>query len=75
MTKGMLPSAQDAPGQNPEPEPASAAPMTMAIWVHDGPVCVTVVDLPSPHVSSGVCCCPACHASCGDPAELYFGGD
>ena len=75
MTEGKLPPAQDAPGEELEPGPSPGPPTTTVIWVHDGPVCVTVVDLPPPHVSSGVCCCPACHAASADPAALYFRGD
>jgi hypothetical protein len=70
MKKGNLPPAQDTPDEDPQPDPA--APMTMVIWVHDGPVCVTVVDLPAPHASSGICRCAACHAHDPDRAMRYF---
>jgi hypothetical protein len=70
MTKGMLPPGQEAPEETPLPEPA--APTTMVIWVHDGPVCVTVVDQPLPHVPSGVCRCAACLAHDPDRAVRFF---
>jgi hypothetical protein len=69
MTKGKLPPAQDAPDQDPAPGPA--APTTMVIWVHDGPVCVTIIDAPPPHVSSGICRCPACQAHDPDRAVRF----
>jgi hypothetical protein len=70
MTKEMMPPAQDAPAGDPPPaaEPAT----TQVIWVHDGPVCVTVVDLPAPHASSGICRCPACLAHHPDRAVRFF---
>jgi hypothetical protein len=65
----MHPPTQDAPADDP---PAPAPPMPMVIWVHDGPVCVTIVDAPVPHVSSGVCRCAACHGHDPDLAVRYF---
>jgi hypothetical protein len=72
MTKGTLPPAQDAPDEKP-PAPAELGPpLTTVIWVHDGPVCVTVVDLPPPHASSGICRCAACHARDPDRAVCFY---
>jgi hypothetical protein len=42
------------------PPPVQPGPTQALIWVHDGPVCVTIVDLPAAHVPRGVCQCPAC---------------
>jgi hypothetical protein len=47
------------------------APTTTVIWIHDGPVCVTVVDPPAPHASSGICRCPACRAHDPDVAVSF----
>jgi hypothetical protein len=69
MTAGKPPTAQDAPADEPPPTGGAA---TMAIWVYDGPVCVAVVDLPPPHVSSGICRCEACLAHDPDRAVRYF---
>lgn len=68
MTKGMLPSDEDAPAERP---PAPAEPTPMVIWIHDGPVCVTIVDAP-PHVPCGVCGCAACRAHVPDHSVRYY---
>lgn len=53
--------------------PDSAAPTTMVVWVHDGPVCVRCADLPAPFPPNGVCRCPACHGAwSADLADNYF---
>ena len=62
---GKLPLGQ-APDAAPE-EPSTP----VVIWVHDGPVCVTIVDPPAPHTSSGICRCAACHAHDPDRAVRY----
>jgi hypothetical protein len=69
-TKEMMPPVQDAPGA--DPPAAAGAGTTQVIWVHDGPVCVSVVDLPAPHVSSGICRCPACLAHDPDRAVRFL---
>ena len=52
----------------PDEVPAElATTLPVVIWVHDGPVCVTVVNLPAPHAPRGVCRCPVCRAH--DPEE------
>ena len=56
MTKGI--SAPEEPADSKSPAPR--AHTQTVIWVHDGPVCVTVVDLPPPHAIGGVCRCAAC---------------
>ena len=70
MTKGMIPPAQDAPDEAPQPD--GTVPTTMVVWVHDGPVCVTVVDHPAQHVSNSLCRCPACLAHDPDRAVRYY---
>lgn len=70
MTKGMPPPAPDAPEQDPGPGPA--VPTTVVVWIHDGPVCVTVVDLPPPHVGGGACNCAACSAHEPERAIRWF---
>ena len=40
-----------------------AAQMPLAVWVHDGLVCVTIVDLPRYAAHDGTCRCGGCHAS------------
>jgi hypothetical protein len=57
MTKQQVPPVPEA-AQSPTDE--ASAVLQAVIWVHDGPVCVAVVDLPRPHVASGVCRCEAC---------------
>ena len=51
----------EAVADDPAPE-AVAPPRPMAVCVHTGPVCVTIIDWtpPSPP-ASGVCRCGACH--------------
>lgn len=72
MTKGMLPPEQDAPDSDPPaPAPGPAMPMPMVIWVHDGPVCVSIVDT-EPHVPCGACQCAACRAHDPDRAVRYY---
>jgi hypothetical protein len=69
MTKGISAPEESADSQPPTPP----APWQMVIWVYDGPVCVTVVDLPPPHVASGVCRCAACGgAHEPDPGARFF---
>jgi hypothetical protein len=53
-----------------QPAPPGATPMV--IWVHDGPVCVTVVDPAPPHAPSGICRCAACRAHDPDAAARFF---
>ena len=69
MTKWTPPHEPHAPDENPQPASVST---TTVIWVHDGPLCVTVVDLPPPHASSGLCRCPACLAHDPDRAIRYL---
>jgi hypothetical protein len=60
----------DPPGTDIDDTPlprASPGPAPMAVWVHDGLVCVTVVDVPVHESRSGVCRCAACHAD--EPAD------
>jgi hypothetical protein len=56
MTKGI--SAPDEPADSRLSAPPARA--QTVIWIHDGPVCVTVVDQPPPHLTNGVCRCAAC---------------
>ena len=65
-----LPIAEQALDES-SPAPAPF-PLPMVFWVHDGPVCVTVVDPPSRYASGGVCCCPACRAHDPDQAVNFF---
>jgi hypothetical protein len=46
--------------------------MLTAVWVHQGPVCVAIIDaLPSPP-ASGICHCAACHGTLiADPAAWF----
>ena len=50
----------DGPDE-PVREPRSKLEWPLVVWVQDGPVCVTINDLPRPaHESS--CRCGGCHA-------------
>ena len=45
-------------------EAANCAPCTpVVIWVHDGPVCVTIIDEPVRPVRDNYCHCDACRAA------------
>jgi len=62
MTKGMVPPGPDEAQDDRESELPPARTPTV-IWVHDGPVCVDVVDvLPHP-VAPANCQCQACVAA------------
>jgi len=53
--------------------PTKAGPTQVVVWVHDGPVCVAIVDLPTAHVPSGLCRCAACGgAHDPDRAARFF---
>jgi hypothetical protein len=52
MTKRMSPPAPDAP-EEPHHTP-------MAVWIPETRECVTIVDLPPPHVPDACCRCAAC---------------
>jgi hypothetical protein len=41
------------------------------VWVHDGPVCVEVIEATPVH-DAGVCRCPACHGTDVDLAALFL---
>ena len=65
MAQRTMPTEE--PSRPGEPTADYPVPSTsMAVWIYDGPVYVAIVDLPSPHVPSGVCRCGACHG------ELYL---
>jgi len=68
MTQEQLPPARDAPDESP---PAPGTPMTTVMWIHDGPVCVTVVDTPL-RVPCNACQCAACRTHQPDLAALYY---
>jgi hypothetical protein len=73
MTKGTLPTAPEEPDGTSLPAMPATAPVPQTvIWVHDGPVCVTVVDRPSPHAASGVCRCVACHEAYDPDRAVHF---
>ena len=63
---------------DPEPSasstPRPAAPRaSIVIWIHDAPVCVEIVDAPTPAPRDGVCRCAACHAAeLADWAERFL---
>jgi hypothetical protein len=67
--KGTQPCTAETAGEMPS---ESAAPLPVVMWVHDGPVCVTVVDLPPPYAPRGVCRCPACCAHDPDEAVRFL---
>ena len=67
MTKGMWPPEEDA-----ENAPAPLAPMQTVVWVHDGPVCVTIIDVPPPRRKSAVCHCDACEGASGPDRGVRF---
>lgn len=68
MTSGKGPPDPQPPAEGSEVPSGT----TTVIWVHDGPVCVTVVDLPAPHATSGICRCAACRAHDPDGAVRFF---
>ena len=70
MTKGMMPPDDDLPDEAVA-LPATAARMPVVIWIHDGPVCVTMLDTP-PHVPCGACQCAACRAHDPDRALTWL---
>jgi hypothetical protein len=54
----------EAPEQEPRPV---AYPLPIVAWIHDGPVCVTIVDTPPVPPRHGICQCEACaHARFAD---------
>jgi hypothetical protein len=54
-------------------KPAAQARTPTAVWVHDGLVCVAVIDLPPPQEPGGVCRCPACHGALqADWAKVFL---
>lgn len=69
VTPETPPPEPEAPAEGPE---MPSTPMPMVVWVHDGPVCVTVVDSPAPHATSGICRCAACRAHNPDLAVRWF---
>jgi len=70
MTKGMTPPGEDGPGEETE-VPVAPAPMATVMWIHDGPVCVTVVETP-PYAPCGACQCAACRAHDPDRTLEYL---
>ena len=68
MTKWMAPRDEDVPEAKPS---TPVEPTPMVIWIHDGPVCVTILDTP-PHVPCGACQCAACRAHDPDRAVRYY---
>lgn len=63
MTKGMEPPREEASDAEQKPPAPTGADFPTVIWVHDGPVCVDIVDItpappPNPH-----CTCTACAAA------------
>jgi len=52
----------DTEGPDDAPRPAGFR-LPVAVWVHDGPICVTVIDEPYRELRDGVCRCAGCHAA------------
>jgi len=52
---------------------AACTPCTpVVIWVHDGPVCVTIIDEPARPVRDNCCHCDACRAAQHDGWTVRF---
>jgi hypothetical protein len=54
------------------PATSTSSQTTTVVWVHDGPVCMTIIDPPAPSAHNGVCHCPACHGSMPDDWDGHF---
>jgi hypothetical protein len=71
MTKRMELLAPESPEPEPEPQPATFH-TPMVVWVHEGPVCVTIIDAPPSRPHRGVCTCDACAHSRLDDLPAPF---
>jgi hypothetical protein len=67
--------AEERPAEE-EAAPASASATSSqtltAVWVYDGPVCMTIIDPPAPSAHNGVCHCPACHGALPDDWDGHY---
>jgi hypothetical protein len=45
-----------------EAAPPARPPTTLVAWIHDGPVCVSIIDEPR-RAHESACRCGGCHAS------------
>jgi len=68
----VRPTSESSMSQADGPPRSPVSEMTVAIWIHDGPVCVTVMDPPPSHAASGICRCPACLAHDPDRALDFY---
>ena len=61
-------------GAAPAPRPASnTGSVAEVVWVHEGPVCVRIVDEPRRGIHDHSCQCAGCQASrLPDPAEYFL---
>jgi len=71
---GAMRRLEDSAGSGEaSPRPANESRFTELVWVHEGPVCVDVIDEPARGFHDNTCRCGGCQAlRVADPAELFL---